>query len=78
MHPMAYVGIALAILMVLTFIIFYFIWRKIVVVCENCGHVYKPKFLKFMFSPHMFENIYMKCPACGERCSQKVEDENEH
>lgn len=55
MHPMAYVGIALAIILVFTFIAFYLIWRKINVVCQNCGHVYKPKFLKFMFSIHMFE-----------------------
>ncbi len=76
MHPMAYVGISLLVLLLLVFIGFYLYWRKIVVVCQNCGHTYKPKFLKFMFCPHMFENIYMTCPDCGKRCSQKVENEN--
>lgn len=68
-----YVLIGIAVFLLLFLLIEYLMWKKILVTCEHCGYVYKPKFIKFLFSWRMFNHIYLRCPKCGESGGHQVE-----
>lgn len=54
----------------------YFVWRKSYFVCEKCGYSHKPKYFKFLFAWHMFDNYLFTCPNCGETCAHTLEIDN--
>ena len=68
-----YVLIGLAIFIALLVLGNYLFWRKINVVCENCGHSYKPKFIKFLFGWHIGCLIRLNCPECKKSGTHEIE-----
>ena len=51
----------------------YIFWRKIVVVCDKCGHTYKPKFIKFLFGLSAGSLIGLTCPECKKYGTHEIE-----
>lgn len=47
-----------------TYIYFY---KKQHFVCPKCGHCFKPKVLKMIFSMNVPGGKIIKCPNCGEK-----------
>ncbi len=76
MHIMGYLGIFVAVIILFGFLGLYLTYRKITAVCQNCGHSYRPKFLKWIFAVHTADAILLTCPQCGEKCSHKIEKSN--
>lgn len=79
MHPMAYVGIVLGVLLVgvMSFLIFAYrrFYKKQHFTCPNCKHEFKPKFLKLIFSPNMISGKIIRCPNCKQiNCMEPVND----
>ncbi len=66
----AWVGIGIAILVVVSLIIaclvIYIMSKKCDFVCEHCGHIYKIGFWELLLSPNFMGNVSSKCPKCGE------------
>ena len=66
MHPMAYVGIGLGILISLIILISYVLCKVCSVKCPECGHMWHPKFFAILFSLHSPEGNFITCPNCNE------------
>ena len=42
-------------------------------VCPKCGHRFRPKWWKAMFSTHFGSDRIFKCPQCGKRSLMRKE-----
>lgn len=34
--------------------------------CKECGHIFKPKFIKYINATHVFSKRKLKCPECNK------------
>ena len=68
-----YIIIGIVVFLLLLILGNYIFWRKIYLVCENCGNTYKPKFIKFLFSWHVGCYISTTCPECKKFGTHEIE-----
>lgn len=64
--------IIIAIAVVIIFAIYNRISKNYYFVCPHCGNKFKASTKKLMLTPHVMDEINLKCPKCGKKNYMKM------